>query len=149
VLREPREEDWPAILTLANQSVRGVTGAGSQEEWLANRKRSSPLRRQFVAVEADVLVGYAAIESSDRVEHAFRLFVVARPERRARIGPLLYAKLESLLADLSAAEAWFIEYASDLGLLAFLAERGFQEVRRFRSQDGAECVVLSKRLDGA
>lgn len=94
-LREPREQDWTAILALANQSVQAVPGAGSQEEWLDNRQRSSPLRRHFVAVEAGAIVGYAAIESQfDQVEQGFRL----------------------------------------------------EEVRRFRSKGGVECVVVSKRL---
>jgi hypothetical protein len=146
-LREPREHDWPAILTLANQSVRGVAGAGSQEEWLHNRQSFSPLRHHFVAVEMDSLVGYAAMESRfDQVEQGFRLFVVVSPERRDEIGSLLYGKLESLLVELGALEAWFVEYASDQGLLAFLIERRFQVVRRFRSKRGVECVVVSKRL---
>jgi hypothetical protein len=146
-LREPREADWSAILTLANQSVRAVPGAGSQEEWLHNRQRASAPGRHFVAVETDVLVGYAAVEPQlDRVEPGFRLFLVASPERLAGVGPVLYGKLESLLGELHAAEAWFIEYASDLGFLAFLAERGFQEVRRFRTKEEVECVVVSKRL---
>lgn len=146
-LREPRDEDWPAILALANQSVKDVPGAGAQEEWLANRRASSPLRRHFVAVETGSLVGYAAMESHfDRVERGFRLFVVAPPAQRGRVGTLLYARLESLLAELRAAEAWFVEYAADRDFLAFLAERGFHEARRFRSDAGEECVVVSKRL---
>jgi len=149
-LREPRETDWPAILSLANRSVRAVAGAGSQEEWLRNRQRPAPLRRHFVAVETGGLVGYAAVESQfDQVENGFRLFVVASPERIAEIGASLYGRIEALLLELGAAEAWFIEYASDQPFLSFLAERGFKEVRSFRLEDGVECVVLSKRFDGA
>jgi hypothetical protein len=149
-LREPRDEDWPAILELANESVQAVPGAGSQEGWLANRRGPSPVRRHFVALETGALVGYAALESHfDRVERGFRLFVVASPAQRPRIGPLLYGRIECLLAELRAAEAWFVEYAADAELLAFLTERGFHEVRRFRSDAGEECVVVSKRLKGA
>jgi hypothetical protein len=146
-LREPREADWPAILELANQSVRDVPGAGTQEEWLSNRQRPCPVRRQWVAVEAAGLVGYAALESQfDRVEHGFRLFVVTPPERRAEIGPLLHRQLETRLGELAATEAWFIEYASDRPLLAFLGELDFHEVRRFRLENGALAAVVSKRL---
>lgn len=146
-LREPRESDWPAILALAIRSVQAVAGAGSQEEWLRNRKRPSPLRRHFVALERGALVGYAAIEPQfDQVPDGYRLFVVALPDRRRDVGDLLYEKIASLLLERNAAEAWFIEYASDQPFLAFLAERGFRKVRSFRLEDGVECVVLSKRL---
>ena len=149
-LREPREDDWPAILDLANRSVRAVPGAGSQEEWLHNRQHPSGPRRHFVAVEAGaLLVGYASIETPPgRAERAVRLFVVAPPERLAEIGPLLYGRIESLLPELRAEEAWLVEYAGDRKLLAFLGERGFREARRFRLEDGVECVVVSKRLGG-
>jgi GNAT superfamily N-acetyltransferase len=148
-LREPREDDWPAILDLADRSVRAVAGAGAQEEWLHNRQRPSGPQRHFVAVEAGALVGYASIESpSGRAERGVRLFVVAPPERLAEIGSLLYEQIESVLPELRAEEAWLVEYAGDRKLLAFLAERGFRETRRFRLEDGVECVVVSKRLGG-
>jgi hypothetical protein len=148
-LREPREDDWPAILALANRSVRAVPGAGSQEEWLHNRQRPAGLQRHFVAIEAGALVGYASIESPPgRAERGVRLFVVAPPERLAEIGPLLYGRIESLLPELRAEEAWLVEYAGDPQLLGFLGERGFQEARRFRLEDGVEGVVVSKRLGG-
>jgi N-acetylglutamate synthase-like GNAT family acetyltransferase len=147
-LREPRDDDWPAILGLANRSVETVAGAGTQEAWLQNRRRPSPLRRHFVAVERDTLVGYAALESQfEQVPRGFRLFVVVPPARLHELGPLLLARLESLLAELDATEAWLVEYAADRGFLAFLDERGFRPVRRFRLEDGAECVVVSKRLE--
>ena len=146
-LREPRGDDWPAVLLLANQSVQAVAGAGSQEEWLHNRQCPASMRRHFVAVETGTVVGYAAIESQfEQVEQGFRLFVVASPERLAQIGTLLYRQIDSLLAQLDAMEAWFIEYASDHQFLAFLGERGFREVRRFRLEGGVECVVVSKRF---
>ncbi len=146
-LREPREDDWQPILLLANQSVQAVAGAGSQEEWLHNRQRPASLRRHVVAVESGTVVGYAAIESQfEQVEQGFRLFVVASPERLAQIGGVLYRRIESLLSELGALESWFIEYASDHQLLAFLGERGFREVRRFRLERGTECVVVSKHL---
>lgn len=149
-LREAREDDWPAILALANQSVAGVSGAGPQDEWLRNRRRPHPLRRELVALESDAVVGYAALEAQlPRIERSFRLFVVSRPERLAEIGALLYRRVEGLLAELGAAEAWFVEYASDQRLLAFLAERGFEEVRRLHVEGEGECVVVSKRMDVA
>lgn len=146
-LREPRIEDWPAILALADESVRAVAGAGHQDEWLRNRQRHLPLRRHFVAVEGAALVGYAAVEPRfDQVEGGCRLFVVAAPGRLSDIGALLYENIESVLAELRTMDAWFIEYASDQPLRAFLDERGFQEVRSFRLEGGVECVVLSKHL---
>jgi hypothetical protein len=147
-LREPRDGDWPAILRVANQSVESVPDAGTQEEWLRNRQRPCRVRRHTVAVEAAGVVGYGALESQpDRLD-GFRLFVVTPPERRAELGALLYAHLEAQLGELAAAEAWFVEYASDLPFLAFLGALGFREVRRFRLEDGALAAVLSKRLRG-
>lgn len=146
-LREPHAGDWSAILTLANRSVEAVAGAGTQEQWLRNRQKGSPLRRDFVALEAGTVVGYAALEAEfAQVEHGFRLFVVTLPERRDQIGSLLLAKLEAELAELGAAQAWFIEYARDREFLAFLQRRGFVPRRSFQLDDGVECSVLSKPL---
>ena len=41
-LRVVRDDDWPAILAVANRSVAGVAGAGPQDEWLRNRQRFDP-----------------------------------------------------------------------------------------------------------
>ncbi len=149
-LREPSETDWPAILDLANRSVRDVAGAGSQEDWLENRLRGAPIRRHFVAVEQSRIVGYAGLESQfDQVEGGFRLFVVTESERLADIGVLLHRRLHDLLRELSAVEAWLIEYAADERLLRFLSGLGFSEVRRFRLEPDVECAVVSRRLTDA
>jgi N-acetylglutamate synthase-like GNAT family acetyltransferase len=101
-----------------------------------------------VAVESGAIVGYAAIESQfEQLAQGFRLFVVTQPERLAEIGSLLYGRVEGLLTELGAVEAWFIEYASDHRFLAFLTERGFEEARRFHLESEGECVVVSRRMD--
>jgi GNAT superfamily N-acetyltransferase len=148
-LRDPKEADWPAILALANRSVQAVLGAGRQDDWLRNRQRPCPVRRHVVAVEGADVVGYAALEwQPSYAEKSYRLFVVTEPEQLARLGPTLYRRLEEWLAELGAVNAWFVEYADDEPLFAFVGELGFREARRFRLGSGVECVVVGKRLDG-
>ena len=146
-LREPDDADWPAILKLANQSVGGVAGAGAQGEWLENRRRPTHLRRHVVATEDAAVVGYAALESPEgAAERSYRLFVVTEPEQLARLGPILFERLDVWLAELGAVSAWMVEYADDAPFLRFLEGVGFREARRFRLPSGIACVVVGKRL---
>jgi N-acetylglutamate synthase-like GNAT family acetyltransferase len=146
-LREVRDDDWPAILALANRSVAEVAGAGPQDEWLRNRRRPKPVRRELVAEGAAGVVGYVAVESEfDRVPDGFRVFVVTSPDALRVRGAALLERALGELAALRAREAWFVEYASDLRFLSFLEGHGFERVRSFRLESGSECLVLRKRL---
>jgi N-acetylglutamate synthase-like GNAT family acetyltransferase len=150
LIREVRPTDWPAILALANRSVAGVPGAGTQEEWLRNRRSfdaSRGTQRQFVAEEASRLVGYGALESdAARDAYAFRLFVVTDPVDLPSVGEFIYSQACAALAELNARHVWLTEYAADTHLLQFAAARGFRETRRFPLPHGPEAVVLVKSL---
>lgn len=64
-LRAPRNDDWVAILTLAELSLTELAKAPSQQEWLNNRKSFSPsdgIQQHFVATSGERIVGYACIE---------------------------------------------------------------------------------------
>lgn len=152
-LREPTEDDWGAILQVANRSVAYVPGAGLQDEWLHNRRNFDHGRgtqRHFVAESDSVLQGYVAVESGAGPHgRSFRLFVVAAPEHRAAIAPQLFAKAFAVLEELGATDAWFIEYAADEPFLTLIRQQGFTETRRFALPSGTLCVVLTKMLAGS
>ena len=152
-IRELREGDWPAVLDLANQSVAHIAGAGPQDEWLRNRRSFDPSRGiqyQVIAEASGNPVGYGALESQSPAQpQSFRLFVVTPPRLLATVGEHLYGKLHSRLGELSAAEAWFREYASDASFIEFVRRRGFSERKRFVLQ-GTELIILANaRVDGA
>jgi hypothetical protein len=103
-----------------------------EEDWLQNRRRPCAIRRHFVAIEPAGIVGYAAVES--RLAPVFRVFLV------------IARRLEPVLEELRAAEAWFAEYAADEPLLALVQRLGFTAVRHLHLESGQECVVLRKRM---
>lgn len=144
MLREPAETDWPAILDLANRSVAHVSGAGAQDEWLANRRNRRRGQRQFVLEEEGELMGYGAIEASDDVRGGYRVFIVTTPERRVDAGELLFAHARACLDAEGAAQSWFIEYAEDTPFLRFIEKHGYSEARRFDLPTGLQAVVLSQ-----
>jgi N-acetylglutamate synthase-like GNAT family acetyltransferase len=146
-IREPHETDWPAILALANESVAHISSAGSQQEWLRNRRsfdRSQGVQQQLIMEASGAPVGYAALECRDLVKlRSFRLFVVCAPQWLETAGEHLYAELQSRLAKLGATDVWFQEYAANAEFITFARRRGFSERRRFVFQ-GTEIIVLAK-----
>jgi hypothetical protein len=61
-LRAPADDDWPAILALAELSLAELPNAPSQQEWLNNRKSfslsmSEGIQRHFVATSGDRIIG--------------------------------------------------------------------------------------------
>jgi N-acetylglutamate synthase-like GNAT family acetyltransferase len=148
VLREPRNEDWPAILGLANASVEMVAGAGPQDEWAENRRRfanASGLQRHWVAeaTASGEVAGYAGIEQTSGHTEAVRIFVVTAPGQRESLGAWL---LDAALAEaraIGATASWLMEYATDAEFIAFLKRHGFEEARQLPLPDGAAAVVLT------
>jgi GNAT superfamily N-acetyltransferase len=150
-LRAVRDDDWPAILAVANHSVADVSGAGSQEEWVSNRRRFDPtrgFREHFLAIsDNDEIVGYGAIESAGAIDDGeFRMFVVTPPERLTVVGDFLYRSAIEALARVGARRVRLTEYAADHRLRAFAEARGFIEHERFRIANGIEIVTLLKNL---
>jgi hypothetical protein len=154
-IRMPCEDDWPAILNLANQSLMEVPYAPSQQEWLENRRSYSPsegIQRHIVATSGDQIVGYACIEHRDNFKlhppainapHGeYRLFVVVAPSDRSTLGPRLLKLLGRQLIELGALRAWTTEYEADAHFVSYLEQMGFVRQTSFRLPDGTTAVRL-------
>ena len=148
-LRVPREDDWPAIIELANLSVADVPG-GPQDDWLANRRdfaQRPGVQRHWVAQEAGVpgIASYFSVET--RPEYAgARIFVVTDPSAREDLGAQLLTHAIDVARQLEITSVWLIEYAADHEFVSFLGRHGFEETRRFALEDGREVVVLAMSL---
>ena len=148
-IRPVRDDDWAAILALANGSVAHVAGAPTQEEWLENGRgfdASQGTQHHFVAEDpaTGTPLGYGCVESGPE----FRMFVVTLPENLPTVGELLYERAMTLLGEEGAERVWFTEYAADSTLLSFAKAHGFGDPRRFTLPDGLEAMTLVKRLRG-
>jgi predicted GNAT family N-acyltransferase len=152
-LRAPTDDDWPAILALAELSLAELPYAPSQDEWLNNRRSFSPsdgIQQHFVATSDEQIVGYACIEHRNKtnyraepVDGVYRLFVVVAPSARRTLGTRLLAKLWECLIDLRARRAWVVEYEADAGFLVYLEEMGFVRLKSFTLEDGSPVVEMS------
>ena len=152
-LRAPTNDDWPAILALAELSLSELPNAPSQDEWLNNRRSFTPpdgIQRHFVATSGERIVGYACIEHRHKtgdgnktVDGGYRLFVVVALSARTTLGTRLLAELRKCLIDLDARRVWLVEYEADAGFLAYLEERGFARVANFKLDDGTPVVELT------
>jgi hypothetical protein len=147
VLREPRADDWEAILKLAELSLSEMSTVPSQLEWLNNRRsfsRSDGIRQHFVATSSDRIVGYACIEHRDKTsdgEH--RLWVVVAHSARITLGSRLLAKLRECLISVGARRARMVEYEADAGFISYLETMGFVRLNSFKLEDGSPVVELS------
>lgn len=154
-IRRPCDDDWQAILNLANCSLSEMPGAPSQQEWLDNRRSYSPsegIQRHFVATSGDQIVGYACIEHRDNLKlhppatkaaHGeYRLFVVVAPADRATLGTRLLKLLRQQLIDLGARRVWMTEYEADTRLVSYLERIGFVRQTTSRLPDGTTAVRL-------
>jgi hypothetical protein len=146
-VRDVRAADWDAIPHLAAGAVAHVADAGEQDEWCRNRRefaRDRGVQRQYVVEDsARTIVGYGAVEC---VDGEFRLFIVTRPEALTTAGEALYRTGIRILRELGAESVSLTEYANDTPLLAFAADRGFRERRRFALPGGARAISLEKEL---
>jgi hypothetical protein len=147
VLREPRADDWAAILKLAELSLAEMSTVPSQLEWLNNRRSFSPadgIQQHFVAASGDRIVGYACIEHRDSAaDGEYRLFVVVAPAARATLGTRLLAKLRECLLSVGARRARMVEYVADAGFISYLEKIGFVRLNTFNLNDGNRVVELS------
>jgi hypothetical protein len=152
-LRAPTNDDWPAILALAELSLSELPNAPSQDEWLNNRRSFSPsdgVQPHFVATSRGCIVGYGCIEHRNKTtsgtepaDGVYRLFVVVAPSERRTIGNRLLAKLRECLIDLGARRAWVVEYEADAGFLAYLDEMGFVRLATFKPENGTPAVEMT------
>jgi N-acetylglutamate synthase-like GNAT family acetyltransferase len=146
VLRAPREDDWPAILKLAELSLAEFPAAPRQAEWMRNRKSFSPsdgVQQHFVATSEKRVVGYACIERRNQAADGWwRLFVVVEPSDRATFGTILLARLRECLISIGARHAWVMEFEADARFISFLEEKGFSKSKTL-SVDGSAAVQLT------
>ncbi|MFZ2060084.1 MAG: GNAT family N-acetyltransferase [Candidatus Binatus sp.] len=152
-LRAPTDDDWPAILALAQLSLSELPNSPSQDEWLNNRRSFSPsdgIQRHFVAISDERIVGYACVEHRNKnidgretLDGVYRLFVVVAPSARHTLATRLLAKLRECLIDLAARRAWVVEYEADAGFLAYLKEMGFVKLKSFKLEDGNPMVEMT------
>jgi hypothetical protein len=152
-VRAPADDDWPAILALAELSLAELPDAPSQHEWLNNRRSFSPSdgnQRHFVATSGDRIVGYACVEHRNKTasgrkpaEGVYRPFVVVAPSARTTLGTVLLAKLRESLIDLGARRAWVLEYEADAGFISYLEGMGFARSANFKLDDGTPVVELT------
>ena len=147
VLREPRADDWEAILKLAELSLSEMSRVPRQLEWLNNRRSFSAaegIQEHFVAIASDRIVGYACIEHRDKAaEGEYRLWVVVAPAARATLGNKLLANLRERLISVGARRAKMVEYEADAGFISYLEEMGFVKLNTFNLNDGSHAVELS------
>ena len=154
-IRTPGDDDWPAILKLADQSLIQIPGAPGQQEWLDNRRSYSPsegIQRHFVATSRDQIAGYACIEHRDNfklhprainaADGEYRLFLVVAPSDRSTLGTRLLKLLGRQLIDLGARRAWTMEYETDVHFVSYLQRMGFVRQTSFRLPDGTAAVRL-------
>ena len=149
-LRQPGDNDWPAILAAAVAALPWAHEANLQ--WLQNRQRfdeSRGVRRHYVAEDASSqkVIGYGAIES-DAEPGSFRVFIVTAPELLATTGEQLYDRLLMDLQEVGATKIWAREEARDTSLLDFFRARGLAEAERFTSKDGLEIVRVERAAHG-
>jgi N-acetylglutamate synthase-like GNAT family acetyltransferase len=148
-LRIPDDNDWPAILELANLSVADVPG-GPQDDWLANRRdfaQRPGVQRHWVTEQAGVrgIAGYAGVETRPEYDGA-RIFVVTAPAAREDLGTHLLTHALNVARQFEVTSVWLIEYAADTAFASFLKRHGFAETRRFALEGGRDVAVLAMSL---
>ncbi|MFZ1989121.1 MAG: GNAT family N-acetyltransferase [Alphaproteobacteria bacterium] len=148
-LRPPVDEDWPAILCIAHESLSELSEVPDQTRWLNNRRAFPPdgVQHHFVAVVADRVAGYACAEHRPRaVPGEFRLFVVVKPKDRQSLGEHLLKQLETQLPSLGATHTWVLEYKADASFLAWWESHGFEYLKEFLIEDGVPAVELTRKV---
>ena len=143
--REPQENDWLEILSLANTALRELQNPPSQCDWLTNRRAfsSQGTQHHFVAVAEGAIIGYAAAERhANAPQGEYRLFVVVAPSDRTRIGTVMLRALRHYLIGVRAHSVRMVEYANDSGFLAYLREIGFGSEKAFALVDRTPVVEL-------
>jgi hypothetical protein len=145
-LRAVGDDDWSAILDLAQRSLTELPAAPSQAEWIQNRRSfstSDGIQQHFVATSDERIVGYACVERRNTAAHGwYRLFVVVEPAARATLGTTLFANLRERLISLGARHARMVEYDADTGFISYLKDLGFHPRKSSSLNDGSTAIEL-------
>jgi hypothetical protein len=147
-LREPTNEDWPAVLRAANASL--PWRLEGNQEWLDNRRNFDEVtyqRRHYVVVDSasSNIVGYGAIEGGS-APGRYRVFVVMDAQLLPSAGEVLYQRLHEELRALGDATAWVREEARDKNVLDFFRGHGFANEQQFTTEQGLEVVTLERTI---
>ena len=148
IIREPRDDDWQAILKVADASLPWQLAGNRQ--WLENRKRfDARLQRRHYVAETDgdrQIVGYASLEAGAE-QGRFRIFIVTDAKNLNSVGELLYQNLRADLTSVGAHVLWAREETRDEPLLSFFQQHGFGKVQEFRTEQGLDVVVLEQPVN--
>ncbi len=142
-LRTPVDEDWSAILRVADEAAPWARTAN--RAWLENR-RAYDLGglggSRYVTIRSGEIIGLVAIEGD--LTDRWRVFIVAGADRLD--DGTADALFDQLLADLvttGGGTIWMREEARDVALLAFARRHGFIENQRF-AFEGTQMVLLER-----
>ncbi len=153
-LGTPTDDEWPAILRVANEALPNAPDGNIG--WFENRRgfdEGSRTRRHYVAERDGEIVAYGAVEDTDDPAR-WRLFVVMSPEQlNGGLGDLMLEQLVRDTEELGGSAIWMREQADDGAILSFAMARGFIETRRFAVDDGGayqgvEVVELERGMNG-
>lgn len=149
-IRAPVDTDWPRISALAEASVADVLATGTQDEWVANRRKPvATEQHHFVLADAHDVVGYGALEKApDAPGGLYRMFVVTSPNDLQVIGHEVFEELQSLAMRRGVLRSCFIEYAGDVRLRDFLCARGYEITRTFSVEQNTSLVMFEKSHTG-
>jgi hypothetical protein len=143
ILRAPTDNDWDAILEVANQAV--PWSGEANVTWVANRRQFDEKRygrRHYVVAEGKAIVGYGAIEGDD--SSRWRVSVVMAPARlEDGTGDLVFRRLMEDVRSLGGGVTWMREEARDAAILSFAQRHGFTERQRHQ-WEGIEIVMMER-----
>jgi len=145
--RSPEPNDWPRVKELADVSVADIPGAGSQDEWLINRKQFTTVGEQkhFVCVDDDRIVGYGSLErAADAPAGHCRMFLVTAPEALDSVGPFIFEELQELASCRNISRSCFVEYSEDPRLLGFLRKRGYRDCGTIALEPDVTATVVER-----
>lgn len=145
-MRPATAEDLPALVSLERQ----LFAAEAWSEAALRSELDGPGRSATVAVDGDVVVGYAITMLLGDIVDLQRIGVHPDRQRRGTARRLLAGTLEAARA--RGANRMLLEVsASNRAAVAFYLAQGFSEIdRRPRYySDGSDALVLSRSLAGA
>ena len=142
-LRDAAPEDAAAVAALEQQ----LFAADAWSAASVTEELTGPGRHGLVAVEEDVVVGYAVTLHGAEVVDLQRIGVDPRHRRRGTATALLDAAL-SRAGDTGADRMLLEVSAGNAAALAFYAAAGFVEIDRRRRYylDGSDAVVMCRSL---
>lgn len=140
-MRPPLNEDWAAILALADASA--PTKVEDNRTWLVNRQWFPGRKHHVVAIDtAGQLRAFGAAEETGN--GWYRVFLVAAPDDLPSAGDETFQWIERTLSVQPVSGLWAREEPADAELIAFLSDRGFTASGPEAMPGGPTVIVLRK-----